>query len=87
MPVVAPPHANDGFGQSALVPHGSLHWPTAPPVAPTHVPPKPQSTLLMHWLVLPTSALAETWKSLYTTRPHCALAAEPSGVLNVKRFV
>ena len=64
MPVVAPPHANDGFGQSADVPHGSLHWPMAPCLAPRHVAVKPQSMSLMHWVLLPTSALADTWKSL-----------------------
>jgi hypothetical protein len=64
VPTVAPPQANDEFGQSAAVPQGSLHWPTEPPVAPVHVAPKPQSTSLMHWFVLPTSAAADTWKSL-----------------------
>jgi hypothetical protein len=64
VPVVAPPQVNDEFGQSAAVPHGSLHCPTEPAVAPAHVAPKPQSMSLMHWFVLPTSAAADTWKSL-----------------------
>ena len=87
MPAVAPVHANDPFGQSALVPHASWHWPIAPVFEPPHVAVTPQSAFAMHWFVLPTSALADTWKSLYTTRPHCAVDAARSGVLNVKRFV
>ena len=87
VPVVAPVHANDPFGQLGVVPHGSSHWPIAPGVAPWQVAEKPQSTLSMHWLVVPISALAETWKSLKTTRPHCAFDAAPRGVLNVKRLV
>jgi hypothetical protein len=48
VPVAAPRHVNDPFGQSALVAHGSLHWPTAPVVAPSHVAEKPQSVSLVH---------------------------------------
>jgi hypothetical protein len=64
VPVAAPWHVNDPFGQSALVPHGSLQRPTAPGLEPTHVAEKPQSASLMHRFVPPTSAFADAWKSL-----------------------
>ena len=64
VPAVAPVHANDPFGQSALVPQASWHWPIAPVFEPPHVAVTPQSAFAMHWFVLPTSALADTWKSL-----------------------
>lgn len=75
------------FGQSALVPHGSLHCPVTPLAAPLQVAVKPQSWSVRQAPEEPTSALAETWKSLYTTRPHCWFDAAPSGVLNVYTFV
>lgn len=48
VPEAAPEHVKLEFGQSALVPHGSEHCPTAPWVAPMHVAVKPQSASLRH---------------------------------------
>jgi hypothetical protein len=47
-----------------------------------HVAPKPQSVSTLHEL-LDTSASAETWKSLKTTRPHWLAGVAATGVLNV----
>jgi len=48
VPLALPTHANDPFGQSALAPQGSLHWPVPPPVDPWQVAEKPQSRSEMH---------------------------------------
>jgi hypothetical protein len=64
LPAVAPEQLKPPFGQSAFVAQGSEHCPKTPRVEPLHVPVKPQSVSLMQLFEEPTSAFAETWKSL-----------------------
>jgi hypothetical protein len=87
VPSAAPAQVNELFGQSPVDRHASEHCPIDPGVAPLQTAVKPQSASVRHWFVEPTSALADTWKSLYTTRPHWFAGAAPHGVLNVKRFL
>jgi hypothetical protein len=87
VPRTAPAQVKLELGQSTAVRHGSEHCPTEPSDEPMQTAVKPQSLSVRHWLVLPMSALAETWKSLYTTRPHWFAADAPHGVLNVNRLV
>jgi hypothetical protein len=54
-----------------------------PTTGGVQVAPNPQSVSALHALLVLTSASAETWKSLNTTRPHWSAAAAVTGVLNV----
>ena len=47
-PVTVLAQANPLLGQSALLRHCSLHWPTTPDLAPLQVAVKPQSTSARH---------------------------------------
>lgn len=86
VPVVAEPaHANAvagvaEFGHSLFTPQAMFEH--APTTAPAQVAPKPQSASFLHEVLL-VRAAADTWKSLNTTRPHCAAGAALTGVLNV----
>jgi hypothetical protein len=83
-PATEPRQEYEESAQSDEVPHGSWHVPPPFATAPMHVCVKPQSALVWHAFVVPTSADADTWKSLNTTRPHWFAEDDPYGALNVK---
>jgi hypothetical protein len=80
-PVTAPLHVDPESEQlEAVVQVWGVHTPFT---GGRQVAPNPQSVSALQAPLLVTSASADTWKSLNTTRPHWLAAAAATGVLNV----
>src|SRR5882724_7439037 len=78
-PLIAPAQVAAPSEQSEEVPQPSVwHVPT---MGGEHTEVTPQSVSPLHAPPPLTSASAETWKSLNTTRPHWLAAAAVTGVL------
>jgi hypothetical protein len=80
-PVTGPLHVDPESEHPALDEQASfVHTPFT---GGKHVAPNPQSVSTLQAPLPVTSASAETWKSLNTTRPHWLAAVAATGVLNV----
>jgi hypothetical protein len=81
LPTVAPVQDAPLSEQSLLVAQVCVEQ--VPTTGGMQVAPKPQSVSALQELVVETSASADTWKSLKTTRPHWLVGAAATGVLKV----
>jgi len=81
VPIEPPTHVAPLMEQSSFSSHVCVEQ--VPTTGGEHVAPKPQSVSALHEPPPLTSASADTWKSLKTTRPHWLAGIAATGVLNV----